>query len=302
MSKFFDHDGPMVCELRVAPIQEEVGRNLATKVNMPNRYDDVVMVQRLLQRAAARLNVRSIHPGLADGKISASPRRSSTVEAILAYQRRLSGFTPNGVVAPESTTMISLSNDAGYIPSNPNMSVVSLNRDYLGRTINWICPNGFHKKSANHCAHFVAHVFRIGNGYTCRSLVKDTGVNSSPSGFGANVRVHELFAMCPEVEEIVTCPPPQRLGLIFVSKQTNFGEVRASDKTIVRSAVHGMRMRNIPKKHVGVLLNGQVWHYSNTRDYVIRQTVSDFLFHYRNQTNAVWYGKPPASAFTALSN
>jgi hypothetical protein len=141
---------------------------------------------------------------------------------------------------------------------------------YVDRPIEQICPFGY--KTDNHCAHFVSHVLQLGIGLTC----------AGGSMGAAGVRVHELFPYCGDRREIRECPTTGE-GLIFVSEKSNF---------------HGSPsvIDNVPKKHVGILWNGRVWHYSNTKHKVIVQSVADFLDHYPKQQNALWYGSVPAAA------
>lgn len=138
---------------------------------------------------------------------------------------------------------------------------------YVGRPIEQICPFGY--QAHNHCAHFVSHVLQLGVGFTC-----------APGQVGsACVRVQELLPQCGNVREVRECPTTGE-GLIFVSEKGNF---RGSPVTI----------ENVPKKHVGIVFNGQVWHYSNSRHKVVIQPVGEFLQHYPRQQNALWYGSLP---------
>ena len=142
---------------------------------------------------------------------------------------------------------------------------------YLGKSISEICPYGYDSATDNHCAHFVAHSLQLEFGLTCAQMRGRIG--------GANLRVHEVFAQCSNTREILECPTTGE-GLIFVSDRTNF---RGTPTQI----------SNVPRKHIGILLDGRVWHYSNTRQRVVIQTVSEFLFHYPRQSNALWYGALP---------
>jgi hypothetical protein len=153
---------------------------------------------------------------------------------------------------------------------HPTLSPFTLN-GYVGHPIKEICPHGYDRASDNHCAHFVSHVLQLGMGYTCAQARGRVD--------GANIRVQELFALCTSRQEILECPTAGE-GLIFVSERSNF---RGSPT----------RIDNVPKKHVGIHLNGKVWHYSNTRHRVVTQTVGDFLFHYPRQHNALWHGSLP---------
>jgi hypothetical protein len=145
---------------------------------------------------------------------------------------------------------------------------------YLGKSISEICPYGYDSAADNHCAHFVAHALQLSFGVTCASLRGSSG--------GANVRVQEVFAQCPNTSEILACPTTGE-GLIFVSDRTNFTGTPT-------------RIANVPRKHIGIVIDGRVWHYSNTRHRVVVQTVGEFLFHYPRQNNALWFGALPTQS------
>ena len=148
---------------------------------------------------------------------------------------------------------------------------------YVGRPISQVCPHGYDSGSQNHCAHFVAHALQLRFGYTCTNGRAQVG--------SANVRVQELFPQCSGRREILECPTSGE-GLIFVSNKINF---------------HPGHIDNVPKKHVGIMLNGRVWHYSNSGQKVVVQPVGEFLFHYPRQNNALWFGSlPPQSRPTSF--
>lgn len=148
---------------------------------------------------------------------------------------------------------------------------------YVGHSIAEICPHGFDATTGNHCAHFVCHALQLDFGLTCAAM------RGARGAFGAaNIRVQETFARCPSTREIRECPTTGH-GLIFVSAPSNF---RGTPTQI----------RNVPRKHIGIVLNGIVWHYSNTRNRVVTQTVGEFLSHYRRQQNALWWGALPPAA------
>lgn len=148
---------------------------------------------------------------------------------------------------------------------------------WLNKSMTDICLNGYATPSDNHCAHFVSHALSLDFGYTCR---QHTGKQNR----GANLRVQEVFANCPSVREIRECSSTLT-GLVFVSAATNF--VSQGGRT---------ELRNVPRKHIGCLLAGFVWHYSNSQHKVVKQPMSDFLYHYHGQTNALWLGTLPSSA------
>lgn len=149
---------------------------------------------------------------------------------------------------------------------------------YLGLSMADICSNGYVSAAENHCAHFVCHALQLDFGVTCRQLVGRHQLQAA----GANVRVQEVFARCPHVEELLACPT-FGTALIFISAPGNFRGTPVA-------------LANVPKKHIGILHNGTVWHYSNSRSRVVTQTVSDFMRHYPTQTNALWLGDFPADA------
>jgi len=146
---------------------------------------------------------------------------------------------------------------------------------YEGSNISTICPHGYDSSRLNHCAHFVSHVLQLSFGKTCADM-------TGRGGAGANIRVQEVFDRCRNAQIVLACPSAGE-GLVFVSAPSNF---RGSPVTL----------RNVPKKHIGLLLDGTVWHYSNTRDRVVKQTVGEFLFHYPRQKNAIWFAEFPIGA------
>jgi hypothetical protein len=152
------------------------------------------------------------------------------------------------------------------------LSAVTLNT-YVGRPIKQICPHGYDSSSDNHCAHFVSHALQLTFGYTCAMSRGRVG--------GANLRVHELFPQCGATREVLECPTSGE-GLIFVSERGNF----SGSPT---------QIANVSKKHVGILIDGRIWHFSNLKHQVVVQNVGEFLFHYPKQRNALWYGSLPAS-------
>jgi hypothetical protein len=148
------------------------------------------------------------------------------------------------------------------------LSVALLN-SYLGHNIGEICGLGFTDPTLNHCAHFVNHVLQLGFGATCGPL----------SHGGRNIRVHETFAQCPVVGRFDALASES--ALIFVLAPGNVN-LRAHE------------MDNVRKKHVGIYLNGTLWHYSNTQYRVITETPGEFIHHYPDQTNELFYGRFPS--------
>lgn len=157
------------------------------------------------------------------------------------------------------------------------MLVESSLNSWLEKTISEICGNGFTDNAKNHCAHFVSHAMNYSGGYNCAGMS-----NQKVKKAGANVRVHEVFAASTGKVVLETSDTTQS-GLVYISAASNFSTVNGSTT-----------LANVPKKHIGFVHAGNVWHYSNTRDKVIKQTLATFINHYSGQTNALWYSDLPA--------
>lgn len=145
--------------------------------------------------------------------------------------------------------------------------------NYLGKNIKDICTNGYHNNNDNHCAHFVSHVMGFSFGFLCRMM---TGKGNG----GATIRVHELFAKCGSVGQWEDKPSQVSSCLVFVTSRANVD-------------LKSRKMANVPKKHVGIYHNKEIYHYSNTQDKVIKQTVGLFSKHYRGNDITVYYGELP---------
>jgi len=141
----------------------------------------------------------------------------------------------------------------------------------LGKNISQICGNGYASPHDNHCAHFVCHTLDYSFGYNCKTA---TAGKSS----GASLRVHELFARCPAVGLWADKPASLTPCLVFVTAKSH---VNIATKT----------MSNVPKKHVGIFLNGTIWHYSNAQHKVITQQPTEFSHHYPGPGIELFYGQ-----------
>jgi hypothetical protein len=143
----------------------------------------------------------------------------------------------------------------------------------LGKNIASICTVGYANATDNHCAHFVSHVLGYQFGFTCRGMVNGPGTP-------ATIRVQELFPRCPSVGTWATRPPHLTHCLVFI---TNASNVNLAARTMV----------NVPRKHVGIFVDGHIWHYSNSRDQVVKQTPEQFSHHYAPPSNAMFFGAFP---------
>lgn len=153
---------------------------------------------------------------------------------------------------------------------------------FLGRNIKDICTEvRLVDNNLNHCAHFVNHVLGFDHPLTCG------GLRGRP-GAAANIRVHETFAKCPEVGDFANRPNEEpRLAFVTLSSAVNL-----ATKT----------MANIPKKHVGIFCEGDVWHYSNTADKVVRQSAATFAGHYSGAGFGMFYGSFPATSRAVVAS
>jgi GH24 family phage-related lysozyme (muramidase) len=158
----------------------------------------------------------------------------------------------------------------------PNRIIQNLS-SFLGKSIGDICQQRFHDAEANHCAHFVSHVGGYQFGFLCNAI-------SGSSRKGVTIRVQELFPHCPEVGEWEDRPDTDDDLLVFITARRN---VNLARKTI----------QNVPKKHIGILRNGQVFHYSNGEDRVVRQSPAAvrerFRRTYRDSTVDLFFGTLP---------
>ena len=104
----------------------------------------------------------------------------------------------------------------------------------------------------------------------------------SRAGTSASIRVHEIFNRCSTAGAWSGRPYSAFWGLVFI---TNPANVNVALRTMI----------NVPRKHVGIFLGvvPQIWHYSNSRRMVVRQTPEDFSRHYPSPDNAMFWGTLP---------
>ena len=144
---------------------------------------------------------------------------------------------------------------------------------FLGKPIADICQNGYTSAHDNHCAHFVSHVLGYRFGVTCQLM-------GNGKGPGATLRVHELFPHCHSVGAWSLRPASVKACLVFITRASN---VNLANRSIA----------NVPRKHVGIYLDGYIWHYSNAQQKVVRQMPAQFAQHYPAPDNAMFFGTLP---------
>lgn len=151
---------------------------------------------------------------------------------------------------------------------------------FLGKPINKICPNKFHNYGSSHCAHFVSHALGFKFSYHCREF---KGGNKRPG----NIRVQEIFPKCPKVGKFSNAPA-HRPVLIFVIRKN------AVD-------IPNKKMANISQKHIGIHIDGHVYHYSNTGNKVVKWTVKKFYDRFQaiySGDQGLFYGTFPGTDLT----
>lgn len=157
--------------------------------------------------------------------------------------------------------------------------------DYLGKKIDKICPFSPGKDhSRNHCAHFVSHIM----GYefadtTCKNL---TIADKQMAGKGVAIRVDDIFNVAPDVGPWTERPPGLTSCLIIATISSN-----------VSRSGHRLKMGNKESKHIGIFIDGIVWHYSNIQDKVVKDQEIIFIKKFQHayitagQTVEFFYGR-----------
>lgn len=144
---------------------------------------------------------------------------------------------------------------------------------YLGKSIAEICPNGHTDEADDQGAHFLSHVLGYKFGLTCQMM-------GAARGPGASLRITDLFEHCPKLGVWSLRPVSMTTCLVLIT--------RASNVNLVARA-----MAAAPRQHVGLLVEGFVWHYSNRQRKVVMQTPAQFSRHYAGPDNALFYGSLP---------
>jgi len=146
---------------------------------------------------------------------------------------------------------------------------------HVGKHISEICGCSFTNDGNNHCAHFVCHVMEYNFGLTCFGM-SGKGERSK----SANIRVHEVFPQCRRVGKWTDKTLDILKGFIFV---TQAGNVNLTKKVI----------SNVPKKHIGIFIEQNVWQYKNRVRHVVKQTPAEFKQHYAGKGFEIYYGEFP---------
>ena len=138
---------------------------------------------------------------------------------------------------------------------------------YVGKSIDEICANRFDSPSQNHCAHFVSHALGLKFGMLCGDMKFETKKT------GSSIRCDELYNSFLKKGPWDKKPTISDGILIFV----------ISARNIVRDT-----MKNMPQKHVGIYLGGQVFNFSNSQHKVI---VDSSVENFHNKFKWIYAGK-----------
>jgi len=144
---------------------------------------------------------------------------------------------------------------------------------YLGKSIGAICPNGYTTNADHHSAHFLSHVLGYRFGVTCQMM-------GGGRDAGATIRVQDILSRCKSAGVWSLRPTSLSQCLVFITRASN---VNLAAKSI----------SSAPRRHVGIYLNGFIWHYSSTRQQVIKEVPSQFKLYYPSTDNAMFYGSLP---------
>lgn len=140
----------------------------------------------------------------------------------------------------------------------------------LNKSIDVLCPFSIGKnRSQNHCAHYVSHIMGYEfAGPTCKNF---TWADKQKPAKGATIRVDDLFKLSLNVDLLANKPTTLTECLIFVTLDSNVKKI--SNKLV---------MGNHPRKHIGILYQGNVWNYSNTNNRVVSDLLATFITKFTN--------------------
>lgn len=120
---------------------------------------------------------------------------------------------------------------------------------------------------------------------TCKN---QTPADKLLPGKSVAIRVDDIFNIVPEYGRWTDKTLYLTSCLIFA---TNSGNMNPGG--------HRLKMKNAPSKHIGIFIDGVVWHYSNTRDGVVKESVTIFINKFKHtpfyikagQTVDFFYGR-----------
>ncbi len=114
-------------------------------------------------------------------------------------------------------------------------------------------------------------------GPNCKNF---TWADKQKSARGATIRVDDIFKKCTTTGLLSSKPAAITECLVFVTLASNIKQVGT---TFV--------MGNNPKKHIGILSQGNIWNYSNTNNKVVSDPQASFISKFTSAYKTTGTGK-----------
>ena len=105
-------------------------------------------------------------------------------------------------------------------------------------------------------------------GPTCKNF---TWADKQKNEKGATIRVDDIFKRCQTTGLLSSKPSTLNECLVFVTLASNMSKV--GNKLV---------MGNNPRKHIGILHQGKVWNYSNTKNTVLSDLENAFISKFKS--------------------
>jgi hypothetical protein len=155
------------------------------------------------------------------------------------------------------------------LATNPSIGKDVLN-SYLGKSVEEFCTK-YNDHNDNHCAHFVGHV--LGLQFQHCALCSNVGlsIKYAERATGYCIRVDQIFKQCAN------------RGYWDDKKNEDVCFVVATIASVIDSE-SSITLNNGPNKHIGILLDGRVYNYSNSHDQVVAKSIHEFKRHYGANT------------------
>ena len=171
-----------------------------------------------------------------------------------------------------------------------NLDLTSEHLDeYVGLSVDDFCGLGFGDlgDEHNHCAHFVGHALSLNAsanvGLTCAAMTRSGRAHQAE---GACLRVNEVFNRQTQLAEA-----DEKGCLVYITMQSN-----------LTGKPGAYTMGQAKKKHIGIYLGGQVWHYGNNKDKVRKQSLEEFEEHYSGDTIVLFTRFPQRAVFARAAD
>ena len=147
---------------------------------------------------------------------------------------------------------------------------------FEGKGPDFFCNTGLITPAQNHCAHFVCHAINLQVG---RPLCGDMTFKTRHRG--VTMRVDDVFNYC-----IVEGFFDKDGEIPGVMKGMNAFFIIATVEGNLMNAGGAIVMHDNPHKHIGICIGEDVWNFSNSNHYVVRDTIATFFTKMRHA-----YGK-----------